>query len=290
MELNNSKYISKSQLAGSYLSVTISISLVTFILGLILLLIINAKKLADYAKENIGVLVMLKSDENEMNTMRLQKELDASDFVLETSYISKEEAAKQLKKELGEDFVNFLGYNPLSSSIEIKVHAEYANLDSLKVIKNKLTGFELVKDVYYQKSLVGFVNENVEKISIVLLCFSILFIFISVVLINNSIRLSFYSKRFLINTMQLVGASPQFIMKPFLLKSMFVAALAALFAILFMIITIYFLQSALADVISIQHELGVFAIMLSLSVIFTVISTYFALNKSLKLKSHQLYY
>ncbi len=290
MKKHNSQDISKRQLTGSYLSVTISISLVIFILGLVLLLVINAKKLADYAKENIGVLVMLKSDDNEMNVMRLQKELDASDFVLETAYISKEDAARQLKDELGEDFVDFLGYNPLASSIDIRLHSEYANLDSLKSIERKLSDFELVKDVFYQKSLVNLVNENVKKISLVLLGFSMLFIFISIVLINNSIRLSLYSKRFLIKTMQLVGASPSFIRKPFIVKSSFIGALGSLFAILFMIITIYFLQSTLSGIVGISHELLVFAIMLALGVLFAVASTYFALNKFLRLNSKQLYY
>ncbi len=290
MKGNELKDISKRQLTGSYLSITISVSLVIFMLGLVLLLIINAKKLADYAKENIGISVMLKSEENEMNVMRLQKELDASKFVLETSYISKGEAARQLKEELGEDFVKFLGYNPLASSIDIRLHAEYANLDSIKLIEHKLKQFDLVQDVYYQKSLVDLVNDNVKKISIVLLIFSILFVFISVVLINNSIRLSFYSKRFLINTMQLVGASPSFIRKPFILKSILIGTLGALFAILFMIITIYFLQSALSDLISISYEFVVFAIMLTLGVLFALLSTYLSVNKFLRLKSNQLYY
>ncbi len=290
MKANNYQDISKRQLTGSYLSVTVSVALVIFILGLVLLLVVNAKKLADYAKENIGVMVMLNSDDNEMNVMRLQKELDASDFVLETSFISKEEAAKQLKEELGEDFVNFLGYNPLASSIDIRLHAEYANLDSLKIIEQKLTKFKLVKNVFYQKSLVNLVNDNVKKISFVLLGFSLLFIFIAIVLINNSIRLSFYSKRFLINTMQLVGANAAFIRKPFILKSAFIGVLGALFAILFMIVTIYFLQSTLAGIVSISHELFVFAIMLVLGVVFAVASTYLALNKFLKLKSNELYH
>ncbi len=290
METSKTKDISKRQITGSYLSVTISVSLVIFMLGLVLLLVINAKKLADYAKENIGISVMLKSEENEMNIMRLQKELDASDFVLETYYISKTEAARQLKEELGEDFVNFLGYNPLASSIDIRLHAQYANLDSLKRIEYKLKQFDLVQDVYYQKSLVNLVDENVKKISLVLLGFGLLFIVISIALINNSIRLSFYSQRFLINTMQLVGASPSFIRKPFILKNSFIGALGALIAILFMIVTIYFLQSALSDIITISYELIVFAIMLILGVLFVSISTYLAVNKFLKLKSHQLYY
>lgn len=290
MKKNNTKEVSKRQLTGSYLSVTISVSLVIFMLGLILLLVINAKQLADYARENIGISIMLKSEENEMNVMRLQKELDASEYVLETSYISQKEAARQLKEELGEDFVNFLGYNPLSSSIDVRLYAQYANIDSIRMIEKKLRQNDLVEDVYYQKSLINLVNDNVKKISIVLLVFGILFLFIAIALINNSIRLSFYSKRFVINTMQLVGASSAFIRKPFIITSSYIGALAALVAVLFMIITIYFLQSALSDIISIHYELIVFAIMLSLGVLLSISSTYLAVNKFLKLKSNQLYY
>lgn len=287
---SNSNEISKRQLTGSYLSVTISITLVIFMLGLIILLVINAERLSDYAKESIGISIILSSDENEMNVIRLQKELDISEYVFETIYVSKEEAARQLKEELGEDFVGFLGYNPLLSSIDVKLEADYANIDSIKVIEKQLKRNELVKEVYYQKSLVNLVNDNVKKISLVLFIFSLLFLIISVALINNSIRLAFYSKRFIINTMQLVGATSSFIRKPFVLKSSFFGALGALFAILFMVIVIYFIQTALEDIIIIRDRMLIFAIMLFLGVLLSAISTYFAVNKFLKLRSNQLYY
>jgi cell division transport system permease protein len=286
----NSNEVSKRQLTGSYLSVTISITLVIFMLGLIILLVINAGRLSDYAKESIGISIILSSDENEMNVIRLQKELDVSEYVLETIYISKEEAARQLKDELGEDFVGFLGYNPLLSSIDVKLKADYANIDSIKVIERQLKRNDLVKEVYYQKSLVNLVNDNVKKISFVLLIFSLLSLIISIALINNSIRLAFYSKRFIINTMQLVGATSSFIRKPFVLKSSFFGALGALFAILFMIIVIYFIQSTLEDVIIIRDKFLIFSIMLFLGILLSAISTYFAVNRYLRLKSNQLYY
>jgi len=285
-----SNEISKRQLTGSYLSVTISITLVIFMLGLIILLVINAGRLSDYAKESIGISVILNSDENEMNVIRLQKQLDVSEYVLETVYISKDEAARQLKEELGEDFVGFLGYNPLHSLIDIKLKAEYANIDSILIIERRLMRSELVKEVRYQKSLVNLVNDNVKKISFVLLIFSLLFLVISIALINNSIRLAFYSKRFLINTMQLVGATSAFIRKPFVLKSSFFGALGALFAILFMIIVIYFIQSTLEDIIIIRDKILIFSIMFVLGISLSAISTFFAVNRFLKLKSNQLYY
>ncbi len=287
---NRSQAVSKSQLTGSYLSITISIALVIFMLGLIALMVINARRLSDYAKENIAISVFLTSDENEMDIIRLQKELDASKFVTETIYVSKEEAAKQLRDELGEDFVGFLGFNPLLSSLDVKLKADYANTDSLAVIKAQLEKNKLVKEIYYQKSQVDLVNDNVKNISLVLLIFSLLFIVIAVALINNTIRLAFYSKRFIINTMQLVGATSAFIRKPFIIRSSYFGALGSLFAILFMIITIYFIQSALADIIIIQDKLLIFSIMLVLGVGLSAVSTFFAVNRFLRLNTNQLYY
>jgi len=282
--------VSKTQLTGSYLSVTISIALVIFMLGLISLLVINARRLSNYAKENITIAVFLASADNEMDIIRLQKKLDASNYVLETIYVTKEEAARQLKDELGEDFVGFLGFNPLLSSIDVKLKAEYANTDSLKVIKAELEKNQIVKEIYYQKSQVDLVNDNVKNISLVLLVFSLLFLVIAVALINNTIRLAFYSKRFTINTMQLVGATADFIRKPFVIRSSYFGALGSLFAILFMIVTIYFIQSALSDIIIIQDKLLIFSIMLVLGIALSAVSTYFAVNRFLRLNSNQLYY
>jgi len=259
-------------------------------LGLIGLLLTNAKKLSDYAKENLGFSVILINDKKEMDIIRLQKELDLADYVLETKLVSKEEAAKDLRETLGEDFVGFLGFNPLFTTIDVKLRANYANTDSISVLEAHLKQNPLVKEIRYQKSLVNKVNENVKKISFALFLFSLLFFSISFALINNTIRLSFYSKRFLINTMQLVGATPGFIRKPFIVKSVFFGALGALFAILMMIITVYFLQNTLEGVILIKDKWVIFALMLILGVFISAISTYFAVNQFLKMKTSDLYY
>jgi cell division transport system permease protein len=258
--------------------------------GLILLMLVNARRLSDFAKENITISVFLATDENEMDVKRLQKLLDASDYVKETIYVPKEEAARQLRNELGEDFVGFLGFNPLLSSIDVKLNAKYANNDSIAVIKSQLSKNKLVKEIYYQKSQVELVNENVKNISLVLLVFGILFLVIAVALINNTIRLAFYSKRFIINTMQLVGATPAFIRKPFILKISYFGALGALFAIFFIILTIYFIQSALAGIIVIEDKFLIFSVMLVLGVVLSSVSTYFAVNRFLRLNSNQLYF
>lgn len=287
---SNLQDIKKNKLVGSYTSITISISLIIFMLGLIGLLLINAKKLSDYAKENLGFSVILINDKKEMDIIRLQKELDLADYVLETKFISKEEAARDLKENLGEDFVGFLGYNPLLATIDVKLQADYANTDSIAVLEARLKQNPIVKEIHYQKSLVDLVNDNVKKISLTLFLFSLLFFSISFALINNTIRLSFYSKRFLINTMQLVGATSGFIRKPFVIKSALFGALGALFAILTMIIVIYFLQNTLEGIILIKDKWLIFGLMLVLGVFISGISTWLAVNRFLRLKTSDLYY
>ena len=280
----------KTYLIGSYTSITISISLVIFMLGLMALLLINAKKLSDYAKENLGFSVVLINDKKEMDIIRLQKELDLADFVLETRFVSKEEAARDLKENLGEDFVGFLGYNPLLATIDVKLKAEYENSDSIAVIEKRLKKNPLVKEIYYQKSLVNLVNENVQKITIILFVFSLLFFSISFALINNTIRLSFYSKRFLINTMQLVGATNAFIRRPFLIKSAYFGALGALIAILMMIGVIYFLQTTLEGLVIVHDKWLILGIMLISGVFISLVSTWLSVNRFLKLQTGELYY
>jgi len=287
MNNNNNQ---NNKLRGSYFSIIISISLVIFMLGLISLLVVNAKRLSDYAKESIGFSIILHDDKMEMDIIKLQKELDLADYVLETKFITKEEAAESLKENLGEDFVGFLGFNPLLPSIDVRLEADYANTDSIFKIEKLLKTNALVKEVSYQKSLVSIVNENVKKISSVLLVFSILFFLISYGLINNTIRLSFYAQRFTINTMQLVGATKSFIRKPFIKQSVFLGVFGASISILFMIIAIYFLQNTLEDIIIIYDKWLIFVIMAILGVLISASSTYFAVNKFLKLKSDELFY
>ncbi|PLX11221.1 MAG: cell division protein FtsX, partial [Marinilabiliales bacterium] len=206
--------ITKRRLRSSYITSIISISLVLFLLGLLGLLVLNAKRLSDYVKENIGFSVILKENVKEVDVILLQKSLDASEYVKSTNYITKEEAAEELQQELGEDFINFLGFNPLLASIEVHLYAEYANQDSINFIEKDLQQYEQIKEVFYQKSLVSLVNENIRKISLIILIFSGLLLLVAITLINSTIRLSVYSKRFIINTMQLVGANRGFIRRP----------------------------------------------------------------------------
>lgn len=280
------------KLRTSYITTIISISLVLFMLGLIGLLILNAKKLSDYVKENIGFSVILKDNVKEVDIIRIQKDLDATPFVKSTEYITRDRAAKELQKDLGEDFIDFLGYNPLLASIDVRLYAEYANPDSIVNFNQYVTKYSQIKEVFYQKSLIHKLNENVNKISFIILSFSCLLLIISIALINNTIRLAVYSKRFLIKTMQLVGATRNFIRKPFLLKSILYGILGSFISIMFLIAVVYAAQMELKDVISIRdiEVVGMlFLLVIILGVAITILSTYFALNKYMSLNEEDLY-
>ena len=209
----------KTSLFSSYFTTTLSISMILFLFGLLGLLLINAQRLSDFMKENIGVTLILKDGTKEVEVMKLQKTLETTNFIKSTRFVDKQSAAAELKKELGEDFVDFLGFNPLLSSIDVTVYAAYANPDSLYRLEKKLLSHPEIQEVYYQRNLVKQLNSNVRKISLILLALSFLMFIIFAALINNTIRLSIYSKRFLINTMQLVGATRSFIRRPFIFKS-----------------------------------------------------------------------
>ncbi len=290
---NSEGKATRQRLRSSSLSSIISISLVLFMLGIIGILVFNAKKLSDFVKENIGFSIFLQDDVREVDANFLRKTLDASVFVRYTEYISKERAAKELKEQLGEDFISFLGYNPLSASLDVRMKADYANQDSINKIENFLMRFKQVKEVHYQKSLVNLVNENVSRISLVIILFSSLLLFIALVLINNTIRLTVYSRRFLINTMKLVGATWGFIRKPFLLKSILHGIYASLIAICMLSGLIFLIKKEFGDLIDIvdpQFIIIIFGVVIIIGVLINLISTYFAVNKFLRLKSDDLYY
>ncbi len=284
--------INSFRLRSSYVTAIISISLVLLLLGLVGLLMLNAKKISDHVKENIGFSVILKEQVKEVDIIRLQKNLDASSYVKTTEYISAEEAAAELQKELGEDFLEFLGYNPLLPSIEVKLHAAYANPDSINMIQNELAVKEQVKELYYQESLIHLINENVRKISLILLGFSLLMFLIVAALINNTIRLSVYSKRFIIKTMQLVGATKAFIRRPFLLRSALHGVYGALIAIGLLTGGIYYIQQEFREVLNFQDvEILVilFGSIIIAGILISWISTFFAVNRYLRLQKDELY-
>jgi len=262
-------------------------------LGILMLLVFNAKRLSDFVKENIGFSVILHDDVRDVDANFLRKTLDASPYVRLTEFVSKDQAAKELQEELGEDFIGFLGYNPLSSSIEVRLNAEYANPDSIRLIEDELMALRPVKEVFYQKSLVNLVNENVRKISAIILLFGLLLFFIAIVLINNTIRLSVYSKRFIINTMKLVGATWGFIRRPFILKGIVHGFYASMLAAAMLSGVIYLIQHEFYEVVNFgQIELLaiIFGLVILAGLIINLLSTFFAVSKYLKLKVDDLYY
>ena len=292
MSKQEEKY-NKRRLKSSYITTVVSISLVLFMLGLLGLIIMHAQKISNQVKENIGFSIFMKESAKEADVIRFQKSLDVSTFSKSTEYITKEEAAKNVSKNLGEDFVNFLGSNPLTAQIDVRLNASYANNDSLALIEKQMLKNDIVKEVYYQKSLVQLVNENIKKIGLVFLSFSSLLLIIAIALINNTIRLSVYSNRFLIKTMQLVGATQHFIRKPFLLKGIGSGIYGALIAIAFLAGVLYAAQQNFPDLVNIQEidlYLIVFGIVIVLGILFSWISTFLAVRKYLNMKTDGLYY
>ncbi len=284
--------ISRRRLQTSTATTIISISLVLFMLGLLGLIVLHAHKLSDYVKENIGFSVIIKEDVKEAGIIEFQKKLDLEPFVKSTDYITRERAAKELTESLGEDFVDFLGYNPLLASIDIRLKADYANNDSLSMLETKLLANPRVKEVFYHKSLVELVNQNIRRISFVLLAFTLVLMLISIALINNTIRLSVYSKRFIIRSMQLVGATQRFIRKPFLLKSLWHGLLSAIIAIILLGVVLYFSRSILPELVDMQDIdmfLSLFGIVTLLGPLITGFSTLFAVRKFLRISQDRLY-
>jgi cell division transport system permease protein len=288
---SNEKY-SHRKIRSSFFSTIVSLSLVLFVLGLLGLVLLNAKKLSDYVKENIGLSIILNDSIKDADMMLLRKQLDVEPFVKSASFVTKEQAAQSLQKDLGEDFVKFLGYNPLLSSFDIKLKAEYANNDSLAAIEKKLTLNTNIKEVYYQKSLVNVINENVKKIGFVLLTFCILLSVIAIALINNTIRLYIYSKRFTIKTMQLVGATHAFISRPFIIRSVWNGFYSSLITIALLMGLIYTAQNSFPELIELQDInlfIQLFLMILIAGIGITFISTYFAVKRFLKIQTDEIY-
>lgn len=278
---------------NSHFTVTLSITLVLFLIGIVGVLIFSGDQISDYVKENIGFSIILKDDAKDVDVHRIQKYLDATEYVKSTNYVDKERAAQELSDELGEDFIEFLGYNPLLASIEVKLKAAYANPDSLTIIENEFKSYAQIKEVLYQKDLVNLVNENIRKITIVLLLFCLLLFIVSVALINNTIRLAIYSQRFIINTMQLVGATKSFIRKPFVNRIILDGLIASVLAIVLLTLAIYSIQNELSAIISLNDlELlvMVYSLVILIGIIISQMSAFFALNKYLRLRSDELYF
>ena len=280
------------KIISSSASVIISLSLVLFVVGLLSLALINAQKLSNYIKENIGFSIMLKENTNQFEVKKFNKSVDAMPFTKSTSFVSKDAATSKLESDLGEEFVDFLGFNPILASIDVKLNPDYSNNDSLSVISNNLIKNSLVHEIYYQKNLISRINNNVKKLSLFLITFCIILFFIAFALINNTIRLSVYSKRFLIKTMRLVGAQNSFIQKPFILDGLYQGMYSAIFAIFMLMGSIQLVQAETASLLNITDLkiIGlVFILIFIIGIILSSLSTYFAVKKFINVSESELY-
>ena len=276
------------------LTSTISISLVLFILGIVVLMGILATRLSMYVKENMGFSIVLKENVKESQVKKLQKKLDIAPYVRATQYISKEDALKELEVELGENPKDLLGFNPLQASIEVKLRSDYAHPDSLVWIEKGLRkGTVAIDDIVYQKDLIQLVNDNIRRISLMLLGLAVVLMLISFALISNTIRLGAYSKRFIIHTMKLVGATPAFIRKPFIISNIINGIIGAFIAMALLSGCVYYLLTEfdnLYTLIDISSLFWVFVIVLLLGVVLTAISAWFAVNRYIRMDRDNLYY
>lgn len=289
----NERRLNRRRLTSSYLTSIISISLVLFLIGIVGLLIINGRNINKTVRESIGFNVILKENVKDADIFRLQKILDTKPYTLSTEYITKEQAALETEQLVGGDFVEFLGFNPLPPSIRLRLQASYTRPDSVIFIEQEILNYEPVSEVVYKKTLLYAINENIRKISIVILGFSVLLTLVAITLINNTIRLSIYSRRFIINTMQLVGATRGFIKKPFLLKSILNGIIGALIAMALIAGLLYFTAEELDNIISFS-DINLMALLgasiLIISIVINWISTFFAVNKYLNIPTDKLYY
>jgi cell division transport system permease protein len=285
--------MARRRMRGSYLTTVIGIALVLFMLGCLGLILLNANKLSTHVKENIRFQVYLKDDAKDVEISKLKKSIDASAYSKSSQLVTKEEAAAKLKEDIGEDFIEFLdGANPLPVTIELKLNASYAHPDSISWIVDRLESHTAVKELAYSKDLISKMNENMGKVSLVLLGFSAILLFIAIALINNTIRLAMYSKRFIIRSMQLVGATRSFIQKPFLMQGIVQGVLGGVVAMGLMAGVIYLLKKEIPA--SFQFDdLSIFAKLFGLTVVLGILiaffSTFFAVNRYIRMKLDDLY-
>lgn len=285
--------LAKRRVKTSSITVVVSLALVLFMLGLLGLVVLNARKLSKHIKENIGFQVILKDTTTAAQIDALQQEITAAPFAKSINHITKEQAAEKLKEDLGEDFISFLGYNPLLSTLDVKLNEEYAHSDSLIGIEKGLLQKPYVKEVVYHKDMIKQVNENAKVVSLYILIFSGLLMIVAIALINNTIRLSIYSQRFLIRTMYLVGATRVFISKPFIFKGIRQGVIAGILAGALLAGFLVVSTNYIPDLLQLQDE-NMLAILFGgivlLGIFISGISAMFSVMRYLRLKTSDLYF
>lgn len=291
--MSNKKKVSTARFLNAKITSTISISLVLVLLGLTLLILFMGNGLSNYVKENMSFNVMLSAEVTDAQISAIRKNLDAQPFVKSSRFISKQEAKEQLIKELGDDPEELLGYNPALDCIEIFLHSEYANNDSIAVVNKVIRQDNNITDLLFQQEAIDLINNNLSKVMTLLLILAAVLLFISFTLIRNTIRLSVYSKRFLIHTMKLVGATGSFIRKPFVINNIITGIIAGVIADgIIMALIAYFSREyvSIDPIITVTDLVIIFTAVVLLGVIISTVATAFAVNRYVKMRSDQLYY
>ena len=285
--------IMRRRLVNAYLSSVISISLVLLLVGLAAMLLVNAKGVSDYFKENMQVTVMMKQSVSEEDALLFQADLEQERYIRNTVFISKEQGKREMADMLGDDFLDIFETSPIPASIDVTLKADYVSADSLAMVKNEISRSSVVDEVVYQSSLVDALNANLGKISAVLGVFIALLLFISFVLINNTVRLNVFARRFTIHTMKLVGATRSFIRAPFLVQAAFQGAFSSFVAIIVLLGVMFFMKSEFVQLFEIFRAdllLIVMGIVLAAGLAICLTSTWFVVNKLVSLKKDELYY
>ena len=290
---NSESKIMRRRLRNAYLSSIISISLVLLLVGIASLLLVNARAVSDYFKENMQVSVMMKQSVSESEALKYKDELDQMNFIRSSVFVSREQGRREMEDMLGQDFLSVFETAPIPVSIDITLNAEYVSADSIEVVKTRIMESPKVEEVVYQRSLIDTLNANLSKISVVLSIFIALLLFISFVLINNTVRLNVFARRFTIHTMKLVGATRSFIRAPFMVQSLFQGVFAAFVAIMAIVVMLYFIRSEfqqLFEVFRLELLLVVMGIVVGSGIIICSLSTWLVVNKLVSLKKDELYY
>lgn len=289
----NESNVLNRRLLRSYFSTIISISLVLFFIGMAGLLVLNARSVSNYFKENITVSVVLSVEASEDDASQLSEQISGYPFYKDSRIVSKEEGVEQMKQMLGEDFLDVFEVNPIPVSLELQVAADYISTDSLARVEYVLSQYPVVEDVVYQQSMVELLNSNLERVGYVIGCFTLLLMFISTVLINNTVRLNIYAKRFVIHTMRLVGATKFFISRPFLGQAFFQGLIAGLIANVYLLVTLYIIRNEFNQLFTLLEPsaLGLLiALVVALGVLICVVSTGFVVRSMISLNKDELYY
>ena len=292
MKKKNIEHYQRRKLLNSYFSVVLSISFVLFFLGVLGLFLINGKKIASHFKEQIAMSIYLKDNAKDIEITQLQKKIQLDSATKSINFITKEEAAEKYIRDIGEDFLEFLGYNPLLNSIDINFNSNYVNTINLEKRKKEIESIDFVDEVVYDNPLVKLLDENIKKITLILLFITSIFVLIAVILINSSIRLSIYSKRFLIKTMQLVGATKSFVRKPFIWNHVRLGIISSIVSLIALSIIVVQLDNYLPELKIFQEAnelIFLFIGIISLGIGITALSTFFATQKYLNLKSNSFY-